>query len=269
MSGYQFALDTTHEIKQLTKEHLSQFGVTDIAYNYAKNSGKRYLLCSNENILKLCFGKNKQTPKEKWPSTVRIKRHDWHTTEMLLSQVPEKAANFIKEKKASIATNTNIHTLITVNHHTGNDLEYIEFWTNNAKDKHKILSHIEELQQFLFLFKDKTRELRKLLTKKPILQPNEVVLYENKQTENSPIKAISRYYLNDDKNCYLTERETQCISLLFQCRSAKEIGLALGLSQRTVESYIRTVKEKFHCSKQSELFDVMQVLGFKANSVIA
>ncbi len=45
----------------------------------------------------------------------------------------------------------------------------------------------------------------------------------------------------------LTSRELDCLRLLLEEKSAKETGVALGISRRTVESYLDNIKAKFSC----------------------
>ncbi len=51
----------------------------------------------------------------------------------------------------------------------------------------------------------------------------------------------------------LSQREQQCLTLLSEGKSSAEVGVALGLSRRTVENYIANMKSKWHCSKLTEL----------------
>lgn len=55
------------------------------------------------------------------------------------------------------------------------------------------------------------------------------------------------------RKSHLTQRELQCLRLLVQGDSAKIIATKLGLSSRTVEFYIRKIKDKFNVRKISEI----------------
>ena len=88
---------------------------------------------------------------------------------------------------------------------------------------------------------------------------------------NSPLKGIVVQILptiftvitqntiskNFKKKCVcrgsFSQREMQCLKLLLQGKSAKEIARILDLSPRTVEFYIRNMKKKTHCRTRSEL----------------
>lgn len=51
----------------------------------------------------------------------------------------------------------------------------------------------------------------------------------------------------------LTPRERQCLKLLIQDKSAKETGVILGLSPRTVESYFENIKNKMSTWSKQEI----------------
>lgn len=51
----------------------------------------------------------------------------------------------------------------------------------------------------------------------------------------------------------LSPREKQCAHYLLNGMTAKEIGQQLGLSSRTVESYIVNMKIKLNCANKAEL----------------
>lgn len=51
----------------------------------------------------------------------------------------------------------------------------------------------------------------------------------------------------------LTPREQQIAEYLLAGKTAKESAQILGLSARTIESYVNTLKNKLGCQKRSEL----------------
>lgn len=58
---------------------------------------------------------------------------------------------------------------------------------------------------------------------------------------------------NQDKKNMLSAREKQCAHYLLNGMTAKEIGLKLGLSFRTIEAYIENMKMKLRCRNKIEL----------------
>jgi DNA-binding CsgD family transcriptional regulator len=60
------------------------------------------------------------------------------------------------------------------------------------------------------------------------------------------------------KKYRLSRRESQCLDLILQSKIAKQISKELGLSQRTVERYIETLKSKLDCRTKTDV--VIKVL---------
>jgi DNA-binding CsgD family transcriptional regulator/predicted ester cyclase len=58
----------------------------------------------------------------------------------------------------------------------------------------------------------------------------------------------------------LSKRERQCLHLLLQGKTIKEVAAVLLLSPRTVEYYFNNVKDKLDCWNKGELFSAAQIL---------
>ncbi|WP_172622744.1 response regulator transcription factor [Aquicella siphonis] len=58
----------------------------------------------------------------------------------------------------------------------------------------------------------------------------------------------------------ISARQSECIRLLLQGKSAKEMSAALNLSQRTVEAYINILKSKFKVRTKAQL--IIKLLNF-------
>ena len=71
-----------------------------------------------------------------------------------------------------------------------------------------------------------------------------------------------RYYLPQPfSNCYLTQRELDCVLHLLEGKSAKQIGRDLHLSFRTVEFYFHKIKTKLNCHSRFELANKINALA--------
>lgn len=67
-----------------------------------------------------------------------------------------------------------------------------------------------------------------------------------------PTKKVF-YLTTTSKTDYLTQRELDVLKFLLYGRTAKEIGLQLRISYRTVETHINLIKEKLGCRSKSEI----------------
>jgi DNA-binding CsgD family transcriptional regulator len=54
----------------------------------------------------------------------------------------------------------------------------------------------------------------------------------------------------------LSMQEKKCMALLVEGKTAKETGVLLGLSSRTIESYLDHIKTKWGCWSKQELFQI-------------
>lgn len=72
----------------------------------------------------------------------------------------------------------------------------------------------------------------------------------DKDQEQEFLSAIK----SDNYKAYpLTPREIECFYWLIQGKSAEEIGIIIGISRRTVEKYIKSMKIKYNCAKVTQL----------------
>ena len=67
--------------------------------------------------------------------------------------------------------------------------------------------------------------------------------------------------LDDITTVQLTRREAQIFQCVLQGYSAKRIGQSLGISYRTVESYISVLKDKLCCDHKNDIIILCIRLG--------
>jgi len=86
------------------------------------------------------------------------------------------------------------------------------------------------------------------------------------QNLDQPEKAIQRVYLGDRlPGVYLTRREAECTYYLMHNMKRLHIAAALGLSRRTIDTYIEAVKKKVCSNSQKELLDTLKETDFLKN----
>ncbi len=69
-----------------------------------------------------------------------------------------------------------------------------------------------------------------------------------------PVKHV----LNADKGWYLTGRELQCIIGFMDGMTIKKVASTLSLSPRTVEFYLKRIKDRFGCRTKIELLNILR-----------
>jgi Response regulator containing a CheY-like receiver domain and an HTH DNA-binding domain len=103
-------------------------------------------------------------------------------------------------------------------------------------------------------------------------------LLGNKAQESRPlaIKRPSRKSLNqpspmtyrlgeEEHTVYFTRREAECMILLLRGTTVNNIAKKLGLSPRTVEYYIKNMKNKVGCRTKFELVELVYASDFINN----
>jgi len=80
-------------------------------------------------------------------------------------------------------------------------------------------------------------------------------------------KTVLKQFLTDLNLQHLPEmaeslstREKECLNILLDGKTAKQIGYLLGLSPRTIESYLDNIKSKLQCWTKAELVDFAKEL---------
>ena len=58
----------------------------------------------------------------------------------------------------------------------------------------------------------------------------------------------------------LTSRELECLLMYTEGSSSKQIGKSIGISNRTVETYLESVRYKMDCPKRSQINEAMQAV---------
>ncbi|MBT4879889.1 MAG: helix-turn-helix transcriptional regulator [Alphaproteobacteria bacterium] len=79
----------------------------------------------------------------------------------------------------------------------------------------------------------------------------------DKGETSSSEKKGNRYYLKNQFNSsYLTKREVECLQHLATGKIVKEVAQSLNLSPRTVDFYLKNIKEKTGCRSKSQLISL-------------
>lgn len=72
-----------------------------------------------------------------------------------------------------------------------------------------------------------------------------------------------QYILSDNfDDTRISKREAVCLFYLIRGKTAKEIALILGISKRTAEKHLESIRAKLNCGSKSEVFSKALELGF-------
>lgn len=129
--------------------------------------------------------------------------------------------------------------------------EYTEFFSfaSSAENSHTLnfcVNNLDFLQRFCDSFISQAGSLLKIAESEKIIIP----YHENAFRKYDRV-AISG--IENNAEIKVSPRQSQCINLILQGNSVKEISTKLNLSQRTIEAYINTIKSKFNVRSKAEL----------------
>ncbi len=139
---------------------------------------------------------------------------------------------------------------------------------NNVNEHYR--SNIRLFEHFILYFKDQASEIIKFAAQEKIAPPEPLLAISPAapliQTDKHHYSAerflvdtqVKRYYLNE---IYLTQRELECIYWLAQGKSAEEIALLLGRTQRTIDTHLENIRKKLNCSKMSQIIKIVTAAG--------
>jgi len=89
--------------------------------------------------------------------------------------------------------------------------------------------------------------------------------YMEKRHNISMLNGSFKVVKDNTTDYKLSIRESECLFFLLRGQSSKEIGSQLGISYRTVETHLNSIKRKFHCKKRSQVIDKAISAGYLFN----
>ncbi|MFA6060557.1 MAG: helix-turn-helix transcriptional regulator [Taibaiella sp.] len=100
------------------------------------------------------------------------------------------------------------------------------------------------------------------------VKDKDILTFIHKSTKQQPLHKKKSLVVADEKYLQikfnkptLSLRESECLFFLLHGYTTKMIANLLGLSSRTIETYIENIKNKFGCNSKSELIELSIELG--------
>jgi DNA-binding CsgD family transcriptional regulator len=112
------------------------------------------------------------------------------------------------------------------------------------------LNKLKGIEQFIQHFDTHHQDLLTVMNNNPIAlsEPKRDVNYKNICLSTGRVNVQGK-----EGQSYITSQELACIRLLVQGASHKEIAKALGVSNRTVETYLARIKQRTGLSQRSDI----------------
>lgn len=161
------------------------------------------------------------------------------------------------------------HVFTIVGEKNENGSNYYHFASNAPSNtiNQTYLSNLDLLELFILHFKENLKQSRELssvydlkfnIDKEQagyfIKDENNLVAHQNQRLEFiRSLEALSSPIFSASHIGCLPPQQAKCLRLLLEGRSAKQIAQELGLSNRTVEHYLQTIRKKLGCRNQIEL----------------
>ncbi len=138
------------------------------------------------------------------------------------------------------------------------DVTYLYIFASTRDNKcinNFYVRNIDLFKRFIHYFNDKASHLIKETSKNRIYLPEKQIISDKKLKENYITEderkcfyqetCMDRFYLlSESDSLYLTQKQAECAAYFIEGATAKQCAKALNISYRTVEGYLKDIKEK-------------------------
>lgn len=223
---------TNKEIKQWSHATLSPHGIQFFDYARMYDDGSCSIVSNNEQIIKYLF--EKRAPLFA-PIAAKLLKNKFYYL------IPE-AGDYQKVMHDVKQHFDLAHCFDLFEVHDGYvDVCCFGSTANNQSIINYYINNIDQLEKFYANFKEQTASIMATTTNNKLILPTSMQLNFNSKMLNQPTKQL------------LTNRQLQCLRLLINGQTAKQISEKLHLSIRTVEHYLEAIKHKLDCHSRAEL----------------
>lgn len=169
-------------------------------------------------------------------------------------------------------------------HETYTDFFHFGTPCHKGVSQEKLSSEIKNLHFFIALFREKAKDFleqahreRFILHIKSLTHIN-LMDFKGKIFDSNILRRpeVTRLYLGDEfDNMYLTKKEIEVLDMLTSGTTSVDIANQLVLSEKTVESHVKRIKEKLKCNTLCELgftvakLNLQRVFPIKLNTNFA
>ena len=253
-SAFSFNLDLNNKIKEVCAPLEGFWGITLVAYRRFYLKGGLLYLFSNLDWMKYSFNN------ECWYSSSFLNRLKYLVGESsfyyLWPEKPDKG-----DKVYCELYEHDIWNGVIVYKKFADCIEAYAFASVDKKNVKAIYIYLfekEVIERFILYFKDKLFPLV-LPVQSQILIPYKLDFFselpkKNYYDEYVKETDVKNFYIrHNSEDIKLTKRQEECLSLFVQHKGVKEIGGILGLSEKTVEFYLRKIVQKLKCQTKRQL----------------
>jgi len=249
LNSKHFFLSSSSEVDQIIQPLKQYFGINSFIYKKNFNDGSELRL-SNQPAWTEVFYKENYSEK----SVFEKKPSHYLKSKILWDELPNNySAPFAKMRELNIA-----HGITFIE--PGDDgCEFFSMGIPSGSFSlmHRYLSRLDLLEKFLIYFRERAQDLIIRADKNRVLIPGKfdnapMFLIEQKVhfDQTGFLKAIDS---SERVQQNFSIREIQCAERLLHGYTIKMIGQELKLSPRTIEGYIKSVKQKTGALNKADL----------------
>lgn len=257
-----YIIKYSNQIGKVTKPLQEHFGIKYFTYHRIDNEGKYTVLVNSPEWAEHYVSKEIyfMDPYLRHPSVYEsgISLVDSHGSEEFQDQILKAGKKILSvDMGATLIQKSKDH------------VEFFGFAGNKETSclESLYLNHPKLLHSFAAHFKQQLGDILALMEKEAgsllHLKGKDFLCDQPISTNVSAATRLS-YYKDIGMKCEaekaekLSVRERECLHLLLEDKSAKEIAARLGLSSRTVEFYFENIKGKLSCWSKQEVIQIAQ-----------
>lgn len=229
---HHLALTSSSTVADMMLPHLLRHGIKVFHFNRHYEDGSLIRLSTDAKWNENYFAKGYVNKRKKVPAeylTKSVNYFVWLTKDWP-EMLTDAAVNFDIANGISIVEKCNGYIDNFCFGSTVSNTSIVNFYLNN----------LDLLQRYGCDFRDRAYQLFNSYEKQKIIIPESKIV-------------IPSVHCTDIEIAKLSDREKQCVVLLISGKRIKEIAIELGLSPRTIESYLNNLKVKLNCRDKVEL----------------
>lgn len=265
----KYSIKYNNKLRKVCAPLFDTFSINYFYYQFHSSDGKYGGIASNVDFVhEFCASKMQF-------NMPFITTFNWNSNHLyLVDKISEKNYtkyhSFLRETSAKYKSK---HEFSLTKKENNYCLEY-GFGMTPHSDINVLINNTALLKKFISYFESTFKNEIQLLFENPILLKEELGnFYIGQQscevkdfnlTENERINFLKQISNSEESNILdvkLTKREIEILKFYYKGKSASEVGRILNLSTRTVQNYLQVIKDKFMCSKKSQLFECLNQMN--------
>ena len=224
--------------------------INHLNYIHKNNDGTVYYVCSNHGWLKHYFSRG-YVQIGAFETRPELSKDRYVLWDSLGSDDP-----ILKDSRELI----NVEHGITIVQKTNEGCGFFNFGNNNGGilTLNTYVNNLNVLNEFIpHFYKEASHIIHDAMDQSILISPS-----------NIEHDFFAKDQANCKKSMRLAKRETDCISWYLKGKNSGEIAIILGISRRTVETYIENVKTKLGCTNLFQIGYCLAEMKYMAHGFI-